>query len=90
VFTRLFVHIFISLFVSLSLLQLGKSLRDLQYRVFGIFWTSVMPAIVIAQIEPAFILNRMIFIREASSRIYSPYVFALGQLLAEMPYSILW
>jgi hypothetical protein len=47
-----------------------------------------------AQIEPAFILNRsklvavfflinifllVIFIREASSRIYSPYVFALGQ-----------
>jgi hypothetical protein len=27
------VHVFISLFVSLSLLQLGKSLRDLQYRV---------------------------------------------------------
>lgn len=26
---------------------------------------------------------------EASSRIYSPYVFAIGQLLGEMPYSIL-
>ena len=29
------------------------------------------------------------FIREASSRIYSPYVFAIGQLLGEIPYSIL-
>ena len=33
VFTRLFIHAFISLFVSLSLLQLGTSVRDLQYRV---------------------------------------------------------
>lgn len=30
-----------------------------------------------------------IFIREASSRIYSPYVFAIGQLLGEIPYSTL-
>jgi len=30
-----------------------------------------------------------IFIREASSRIYSPYVFATGQLIGELPYSIL-
>ena len=30
-----------------------------------------------------------IFIREASSRIYSPYVFAIGQLLCEIPYSIM-
>lgn len=35
VWTRLFVHAFISLFVSLSLLQLGHSTRDLQSRVFG-------------------------------------------------------
>ena len=35
VFSRLFVHGFISLFVSLSFLQLGQSFRDLQYRVFG-------------------------------------------------------
>ena len=35
VFSRLFVHVFISLFISLSFLQLGHSQRDLQYRVFG-------------------------------------------------------
>ncbi|KIJ41876.1 hypothetical protein M422DRAFT_255210 [Sphaerobolus stellatus SS14] len=48
-----------------------------------------MPAIVIFQIEPAFIFNRMIFIREVSSRIYSPDVFAISQLVSEIPYSIL-
>ncbi len=33
VFTRFFVHVFISLFVSSTLLQLQNSVRDLQYRV---------------------------------------------------------
>ncbi len=32
IFIRLFVHVFIALFTSLTLLQLGKSVRDLQYR----------------------------------------------------------
>ena len=35
VFSRLFVHAFISLWISLSFLQLGNGVRDLQYRVFG-------------------------------------------------------
>ncbi|KAM5536016.1 hypothetical protein V8D89_010274 [Ganoderma adspersum] len=89
VFSRLFVHAFISLWISLSFLQLGSGSRDLQYRVFGIFWVSVLPAIVMGQLEPMWILNRRVFIREASSRIYSPYVFAIAQLLGEMPYSLL-
>ncbi|KAK0208987.1 ABC-2 type transporter-domain-containing protein [Desarmillaria ectypa] len=89
IFTRLFVVAFISLFVSLSFLQLGNSARDLQFRVFCIFWVPILPAIVMAQIEPLFIANRRIFVRESSSRIYSPYVFAIGQLIGELPYNIL-
>ncbi|KAG2022687.1 ABC transporter [Coprinopsis cinerea AmutBmut pab1-1] len=88
IFTRFFVCSFISLFISLSFLQLGNSSRDLQYRVFSIFWTAVLPAILLTQTIPSFIANRRIFIREASSRIYSPYVFAIGQLLGEFPYSV--
>ncbi|KAJ7610902.1 ABC-2 type transporter-domain-containing protein [Roridomyces roridus] len=88
-FTRFFVCTFISFFVSLSLLQLGNSVRDLQFRVFAIFWVTILPAIVMAQIEPMFILNRRVFIREASSRIYSPYVFSIAQTISEIPGSIL-
>ncbi|TFY82670.1 hypothetical protein EWM64_g1346 [Hericium alpestre] len=89
VFTRLFSHLIVSLLVSLPFLQLGNSVRDLQYRVFGIFFSSILPGLVIPQLMPIFIYNRRTFIREASSRIYSPYVFAIGQLLGEIPYSIL-
>ncbi|KAG6817582.1 hypothetical protein H0H87_006959 [Tephrocybe sp. NHM501043] len=53
-----------------------------------IFWVVVLPAIVMSQIEPLFIFNRRVFIRESSSRIYSPYVFAMSQLIGEIPYSI--
>ncbi|KAI6120967.1 pleiotropic drug resistance ABC transporter [Pisolithus croceorrhizus] len=89
VFSRLFVHALFSLCISLSFIQLGNSIRDLQYRVFGIYWLAVLPPIVMTQLMPVFILNRLTFIREASSRIYSPYVFAIAQLLGEVPYSIL-
>lgn len=88
IFTRLFVCSFISLFISLSFLRLGNSVRDMQYRVFSIFWLVVLPAIMLTQAIPSFIFNRRTFIREASSRIYSPYVFAIGQLVGEIPYSI--
>ncbi|KAG6329970.1 hypothetical protein ID866_9118 [Astraeus odoratus] len=89
VFSRLFVHALFSFFVSLSFLQLGNTVRDLQYRVFAIFWLIVLPPIIMTQLEPLFIFNRRVFIREASSRIYSPYVFAIAQLIGEIPYSIL-
>lgn len=119
------MHAFISLFISLSFLDLGHSVRDLQYRVFamwvfplsrpramfnvyilGSFWLVVLPAVIMTQLEPMFIFNRRknlvflrdnrlklsstgTFIRESSSRIYSPYVFAIAQLIGEVPYSIL-
>ncbi|KAG9049169.1 hypothetical protein FS837_010988 [Tulasnella sp. UAMH 9824] len=86
--TRLFVHIFLSLFISLAFLNLGLSVRDLQYRVFAIFWATLLPSFIFYQIVPAFIINRMLFIREASSKMYSPVVFAIGQILAETPWSI--
>ncbi|KDQ33995.1 hypothetical protein PLEOSDRAFT_1091717 [Pleurotus ostreatus PC15] len=89
IFSRLFACVFISFFISLTFLQLGTSVRDLQYRVFAIFWITLLPALVMAHIEPMFMANRRIFIREASSRIYSPYVFAIGQLVGEIPYNIL-
>ncbi|KZT54856.1 hypothetical protein CALCODRAFT_437933 [Calocera cornea HHB12733] len=87
VWSRLFIHLVISFWVSMTFLRLGNSLQDLQYRVFAIFFVTILPAIIMSQIEPMFIANREIFVREASSRMYSPVVFALGQLNSELPYS---
>lgn len=46
-------------------------------------------AILLSIVEPAFIMARMTFVREASSKMYSPVVFAISQLAAETPASIL-
>jgi ATP-binding cassette subfamily G (WHITE) protein 2 (SNQ2) len=89
VFTRLFAHVVIALLTGLTFLQVGNGYTDLQYRVFAIFIVTVLPAIVISQIEPMFIMARQVFIREASSKMYSPAVFAIAQLIAEIPGSIL-
>ncbi|GAA5823312.1 hypothetical protein JCM3770_002194 [Rhodotorula araucariae] len=69
--------------------NLANSVAALQYRVFVIFFVTVIPAIIMSQIESMFIMSRMTYIREASSKMYSLVVFALSQLAAEMPHSIL-
>ncbi|KAI9613839.1 hypothetical protein H4Q26_009689 [Puccinia striiformis f. sp. tritici PST-130] len=88
-FTRLFNHITIGLLVGLTFFQVGDGVADLQYRIFSIFIAGVLPILIIAQVEPSFIMARMIFLREASSKTYSEQVFALAQFLAEVPYSLL-
>ncbi|GAA5969283.1 hypothetical protein JCM8115_006749 [Rhodotorula mucilaginosa] len=88
-FTRLFQHISIALIVGLTFLNINDSLAALQYRVFVIFFFAVLPGILLSVIEPNFIVARTLFVREASSKMYSPVVFALAQLAAETPASVL-
>ncbi|SCV67921.1 BQ2448_42 [Microbotryum intermedium] len=88
-FTRLFNHLAIALCVSITFLNLGNNLGGLQQRVFAIFYVTVLPAIIISQVEPMFIMSRSTFVRESSSGMYSQVVFAMSQLAAEMPYSII-
>ncbi|KAH8927386.1 hypothetical protein BT69DRAFT_1347368 [Atractiella rhizophila] len=89
VFTRLFAHVVIALLTGLTFLNVPANYVGLQYRVFALFIVTVMPAIIISQIEPTFIMARQVFIREASSKMYSPTVFSISQLIAELPYSLL-
>lgn len=88
-FTRLFNHVVIALFTGLAFLQLDDSRASLQYRVFVIFQVTVLPALILAQVEPKFAIARMISFREQSSKAYKTFPFALSMVLAEMPYSIL-
>ncbi|KWU42587.1 hypothetical protein RHOSPDRAFT_20945 [Rhodotorula sp. JG-1b] len=88
-FTRLFQHLAIALIVGLTFLNVDNSAAALQYRVFAIFFVSVLPGILLSVIEPNFIMARMTFVREASSKMYSSVVFALAQLASETPASIL-
>ncbi|KAK1759774.1 ABC-2 type transporter-domain-containing protein [Echria macrotheca] len=88
-FTRLFNHVIIALLTGLTFLNLDNSRQSLQYKVFVMFQVTVLPALVISQIELRYHISRALFFREQSSKMYSTFVFAASQVLAEMPYSIL-
>ena len=88
-FTRLFNHVIIALLTGLMFLQLDDSRASLQYRIFIMFQVTVLPALILAQVEPKYDLSRLIFYREAASKTYRQLPFALSMVLAEMPYSVL-
>ncbi|KAL6706222.1 ATP-binding cassette transporter snq2 [Coniothyrium glycines] len=88
-FTRLFNHVIIALLTGLMYLQLDDSRSSLQYRVFIIFQVTVLPALILAQVEPKYAVQRMISFREQMSKAYKTFPFALSMVIAEMPYSIL-
>ncbi|CAK3828461.1 ABC transporter [Lecanosticta acicola] len=88
-FTRLVNHIIIALLTGLMFLQLDDSRTSLQYRVFVIFQVTVLPALILAQVEPKYDLSRLTYYREAASKTYKQFPFALSMVVAEIPYSIL-
>ena len=88
-FTRLFNHVAIALLTGLMFLQLDDSRSSLQYRVFVIFQVTVLPALILAQVEPKYDLSRLIYYRESASKTYRQLPFALSMVVAEMPYSVL-
>ncbi|KAI1097337.1 ABC-2 type transporter-domain-containing protein [Jackrogersella minutella] len=87
-FTRLFNHVVIALLTGLTYLRLDDSRSSLQYKVFVMFQVTVLPALLMPQVEMMFVLKRAIFFREQLSKMYSSFTFTLAMVLAEMPYSI--
>ena len=88
-FTRLFNHIAVALIAGLTYLQLTDSLSSLQQRVFIIFQFTVLPILIISQVEPKYDMSRLVFYRESAAKAYGQFAFALSMVLAEAPYSIL-
>lgn len=79
----------IALLTGLTYLQLDDSRASLQYRVFVIFQATIIPALILAQVEPKYDLSRLIFYRENAAKAYKQFPFAFALVCAEMPYSIL-
>ncbi|KAF2437185.1 ATP-binding cassette transporter ABC2 [Tothia fuscella] len=88
-FTRLYNHVIIALLTGLSYLRLDDSKTNLQYRVFIVFQVTVLPALILAQVEPKYAIARMISYREQAGKAYKNFPFALSMVLAELPYSII-
>ncbi|KAF6809416.1 ABC transporter [Colletotrichum musicola] len=88
-FTRLFNHVIVALITGLTYLNLDDSRSSLQYKVFVMFQVTVLPALIISQVEVMFHIKRALFFRESSSKMYNPMTFAAAITVAELPYSIL-
>ncbi|OTB09671.1 hypothetical protein M426DRAFT_50610 [Hypoxylon sp. CI-4A] len=88
-FTRVFNHVVISLLTGLTYLRLDDSRSSLQYKVFVMFQITVLPALLMPQVELMYVIKRSIFFREQLSKMYSTFTFTLSMVLAELPYSIL-
>ena len=88
-FTRFFNHVVVGLIPGLAYLNLDDSRSSLQQRIFVIFQTTVLPAIILSQVEPKYDLSRLIFYRESAAKAYRQFPFALSMVLAELPYSII-
>lgn len=88
-FTRLFNHVVIALVTGLTYLQLDDSRSSLQYKVFVMFQVTVLPALILSQVEVMYHIKRGTFFRESSSKMYNTYAFATSMLVAELPYVLL-
>ncbi|KAL4772765.1 ABC-2 type transporter-domain-containing protein [Aspergillus nidulans var. acristatus] len=88
-FTRLFTHFNISLITGLAFLQLNDSRASLQYRIFVLFNVTVIPIIIIQMVEPRYEMSRLVFYREAASKTYKDFAFAVSMVVAEIPYCIM-
>ena len=88
-FTRLFNHVAVAVIAGITYLQLNDSKTALQERVFIIFQFTVLPILIISQVEPKYDLSRLIFYRESAAKAYGQFAFAVSMVLAEVPYSIL-
>lgn len=88
-FTRLFNHLTLAFVAGLMFIHLDNSRASLQDRIFLIFQFTVLPAIILAQVQPKFAIARSISFREEAGKAYQTIPFAISMALAETPYSIL-
>ncbi|KAI7956480.1 hypothetical protein MJO28_003575 [Puccinia striiformis f. sp. tritici] len=86
--TRVFNHVAVALITGLTYMNLPPNVAGVQSRVFTIFQLIVLLPLIMAQVEPAFIFARQIYLRESSAKMYTPITFGISQSVAEMPYSL--
>lgn len=77
------------LILGLSFLNVQNTLAGLQNRMFAIFQTSTLGALVVGQVQPSLIDERKWFNREVGSGFYSWRSFFAAMVVAEIPFSFI-
>ncbi|KAI8318413.1 hypothetical protein GQ54DRAFT_266942 [Martensiomyces pterosporus] len=86
--TRLALQIISALAVGFSFIKLGNGTVDLQNRVFAIFECAVLSVLIINQVQPQFLRQRLYYSRETSTNQYGWEAFSFAIIFTEWPFSI--
>ncbi|KAJ1942183.1 ATP-binding cassette transporter snq2, partial [Linderina macrospora] len=85
---RIALQIICALAVGFSFYKLSDSATDLQNKVFATFETSVLSVLVINQVQPQFLRQRLYYGRESSSNQYGWRAFSVAIIFTEWPFAI--
>ncbi|KAJ1898592.1 ATP-binding cassette transporter snq2 [Kickxella alabastrina] len=86
--TRLALQIICALAVGFSFIKTGNSTVDTQSKVFAIFETAVLSILVINQVQPQFLRQRLYYSRETSTNQYGWEAFSFAIIVTEWPFAI--
>ncbi|KAJ1642731.1 ATP-binding cassette transporter snq2 [Coemansia asiatica] len=86
--TRLALQIICALVVGFSFIKTGNGTQDTQNKIFAIFETAVLSVLVINQVQPQFLRQRLYYSREASSNQYGWEAFSFAIIVTEWPFAI--
>ncbi|KAJ1723938.1 ATP-binding cassette transporter snq2 [Coemansia erecta] len=86
--TRLALQIICALAVGFSFIQVGDGSADTQNKIFAIFETAVLSVLVINQVQPQFLRQRLYYSREASTNQYGWEAFSFAIIVTEWPFAI--
>ena len=87
---KLFVAVIIGIFNGFTFYKLGRTIADLQDRMFTSFLICLIPPTVVNAVVPKFYQNLSLWTaRENPSRIYNWFAFCTASVVTEIPISIL-
>ncbi|KAJ2907956.1 ATP-binding cassette transporter snq2, partial [Coemansia aciculifera] len=86
--TRIALQAVCALAVGFSFIKVGDGTVDTQNKTFAIFETAVLSILVINQVQPQFLRQRMYYSREASTNQYGWEAFSFAVIITEWPFAI--
>ncbi|KAJ2099259.1 ATP-binding cassette transporter snq2 [Coemansia sp. S100] len=86
--TRVALQAVCALAVGFSFIQVGDGTVDTQNKTFAIFETAVLSILVINQVQPQFLRQRMYYSREASTNQYGWEAFSFAVIVTEWPFAV--
>ncbi|KAJ1940664.1 ATP-binding cassette transporter snq2, partial [Linderina pennispora] len=86
--TRVALQVVSAIVIGIAFLRLSSSATDLQNKVFALFQTAIISILIINQVQPAFLRQRLYYGREASSNQYGWRAFSVAIIVTEWPFSV--